>query len=129
MATQRDTCLRTRGSSSRVAPKKMNVPDSGLTMENRAPNASRKVVTEIPFESRALALGARSRSAPQRGILPYGPSADPAVKVQAKISASTSSGTKAANTQKAAAFAAEMEIPSARPDILAAIPTAAAPTA
>jgi hypothetical protein len=43
-----------------VAPKKMNVPDSGLTMENRAPNASRKVVTEIPFESRALALGARS---------------------------------------------------------------------
>src|SRR5882762_11135728 len=49
MATQRDTFERTRGSSSRVAPKKMNAPDSGLTIENSAPNASRKVVNSTPM--------------------------------------------------------------------------------
>src|SRR6202790_5035673 len=58
MATQRDTCVRTRGSSSRVAPKKMNAPDSGLTIENRAPNASRKVVTSAPWVPSARSTAA-----------------------------------------------------------------------
>src|ERR1700728_3743446 len=58
MATQRDTCLRTRGSSSRVAPKKMNAPDIGLTMENRAPNASKKVVTWAPCNRGATSSAA-----------------------------------------------------------------------
>src|ERR1700722_18975029 len=58
MATQPDTCLRTRGSSSRVAPKKMNAPDIGLTMENSAPNASKKVVTWAPCNSGATSTAA-----------------------------------------------------------------------
>jgi hypothetical protein len=29
----------------------MNAPDKGLTMENKAPNASRKVVTQDPGKS------------------------------------------------------------------------------
>ena len=45
METQRDTAARTAGSSSRVAPKNINAPDNGLTMENSAVNDSRKVVT------------------------------------------------------------------------------------
>jgi len=31
-----------------VAPKKMNAPDNGLTMEIRAPNASKNVVNAYP---------------------------------------------------------------------------------
>jgi hypothetical protein len=51
MATQREIWARVRGSISRVAPKKMKAPESGLTMENNAPNASRKVVNLAPFGS------------------------------------------------------------------------------
>jgi len=47
MATQRDTCLRTFSSSPSVAPKKMKAPESGLTIENSAPNASRNVPREL----------------------------------------------------------------------------------
>src|SRR3981081_4945020 len=52
----------------------------------------------------------------------------PRVKHQAQTRASNRTGRKAANTQKAAAFAAAMEIPAARPERLAEIPTAATPT-
>src|ERR1700761_9348897 len=45
IATQRETAARVLGSSSRVAPKKMKAPESGFTMENSAPKASKNVVT------------------------------------------------------------------------------------
>src|SRR5580692_1012784 len=35
----------------------MNRPDSGLTMENRAPKASRKVVTGAPWSRRGTSAG------------------------------------------------------------------------
>src|SRR5579871_3778486 len=43
MATQREICLRILGSMPSVAPKKMKAPEKGLTIENSAPKASRKV--------------------------------------------------------------------------------------
>src|SRR5690606_22966627 len=52
-----------------------------------------------------------------------------AVNRQAAARTTTSTGMKAANTQKLAARAAAGETPSARPARLAAIPVAAAPTA
>src|SRR5665213_2065704 len=51
MATQRAICACTRGSRPRVAPKKMNAPDSGLTIENSVPNASRKVFKADRYSS------------------------------------------------------------------------------
>src|SRR5712675_529131 len=62
MATQRETAERTLGSSSRVAPKKINAPDRGLTMENNAPNASKNVAKPDP------SVGCRSAAKP--AILP-----------------------------------------------------------
>ena len=52
MPTQRETCERSFGSMPWVAPKKMKAPDSGLTIENSAPKASRNVV-KIPFRTLA----------------------------------------------------------------------------
>src|SRR5712671_5088437 len=75
MATQRDTAERTLGSSSRVAPKKINAPDKGLTMENNAPNASKNVAKPDPSVGcrRAgwtTAAGLVGRTAAKLAILP-----------------------------------------------------------
>src|SRR6266850_8234059 len=59
MATQRDTAERTLGSSSRVAPKKINAPDRGLTMENNAPNASKNVAKPDPSVGSPRGLSCR----------------------------------------------------------------------
>src|ERR1700726_770195 len=75
MATQRETAERTLGSSSRVAPKKINAPDKGLTMENNAPNASKNVAKPDPSVGArragwAPAAGLVCRSAANLAILP-----------------------------------------------------------
>src|ERR1700733_6544221 len=58
IATQRAVAARSVRSSSRVAPKNMKAPESGLTMENSAVKASRKVEKERSSSiGRAFYLG------------------------------------------------------------------------